>query len=86
MACHACALPDLSAWNDVDAVDSSEDCRRQLGPEGIPHAVFDLRRRAVLAGGSFDRNKLLTVDSLSQSNHSMHAQNRKQGCQVLIKI
>lgn len=63
-AWHACPLPHLSAWNDVNAVNSSEDCRRQLRPEGIPHAVFDLRRGAVLAGGSFDRNKLLAVHSL----------------------
>ena len=45
----------------MDAVDTSEDGRRQLGTEGVPHAVFDLRRRAVLARGGLHRYQLLAV-------------------------
>lgn len=54
----------------MNAVHSSEDGRCQLGPKGIPHAVFDLRRRAVFAGRALDRDQLLAVDSLiQQSEH-----------------
>lgn len=39
----------LCPRDDVDAVYSSEDSRRELGPERIPHAVFNLRCCAVFA-------------------------------------
>lgn len=48
----------------MDAVDSSENGSRKLGPEGIPNAVFDLRRCAILTWGPFYRDELLAVHSL----------------------
>lgn len=56
--------PHLGARDNVDAVDSSEDGSCQLGPEGIPHAVFDLRRCAILARWGLHRYKLFAVHSL----------------------
>lgn len=54
----------------MDTVYSSEDGRRKLGTEGIPHAIFDLRGRAVLARWGLHRNQLFAVNRLYDRQHN----------------
>jgi hypothetical protein len=59
----------LAAGAHVDVVDTTEDTRRQLGSEGVPHAVFDAAGGRVLAvcgvGRGSDADALLAVDALA---------------------
>lgn len=56
--------PHLRARHNVDTINTSENGRRKLGPEGIPHTVLDLRRCAILARWGLHRYKLLAIHSL----------------------
>lgn len=75
-------VPHLRARHDVDAVNTSENGRRKLGPEGIPHAVLDLRRCAILARWGLHRYELLAVHGLRDSR--VRARFESTGARYLI--
>ena len=65
-------IEDLGTGLHEDIIKTTEDTGGQLGSEGIPHAVFDLRgcgSIAVAIGGtrSLNGNTLLSIDSFTRS-------------------